>query len=228
MPDAPVRVWVPGCATGEEAYSIAMLLLERIAATAQGLPDPDLRHRCRRRRPRGRARRGIYPDEHRGRLSRRAAGPLLHRGRMPTTGRSASELRETVRLRAAEPASATPVLQARPGQLPQPADLPRAGGAAEAAALLHFALNEGGYLFLGPSETIGRQTDLFEPVSKKWRIYRRRMRRPPTRAPAFRFAGAADAPAAARAGQPARRPARAWRELAQQAPAGRALLWPAW
>ena len=39
--------------------------------------------------------------------------------------------------------------------------------------LLHFALKEGGYLFLGPSETVGRQTDLFEPVSKKWRIYRR-------------------------------------------------------
>ena len=39
--------------------------------------------------------------------------------------------------------------------------------------LLHFALNEGGYLFLGPSETVGRQIDLFEPVSKKWRIYRR-------------------------------------------------------
>ena len=28
--------------------------------------------------------------------------------------------------------------------------------------LLHFALKEGGYLFLGPSETVGRQTDLFE------------------------------------------------------------------
>ena len=39
--------------------------------------------------------------------------------------------------------------------------------------LLHFALNEGGYLILGPSETIGRRADLFEPVSKKWRIYRR-------------------------------------------------------
>ena len=39
--------------------------------------------------------------------------------------------------------------------------------------LLHFSLKEGGYLFLGPSETVGRQTDLFEPVSKKWRIYRR-------------------------------------------------------
>ncbi len=40
-------------------------------------------------------------------------------------------------------------------------------------ALLHFSLHEGGFLFLGPSETIGRDIDLFEPVSKKWRIYRR-------------------------------------------------------
>src|SRR5204862_1425841 len=39
--------------------------------------------------------------------------------------------------------------------------------------VLHFALNEGGFLLLGSSETIGRHTDLFEPVSKKWRIYRR-------------------------------------------------------
>src|SRR5204862_7212635 len=39
--------------------------------------------------------------------------------------------------------------------------------------VLHFALNDGGYLLLGPSETIGRHTDLFEPVSKKWRIFRR-------------------------------------------------------
>jgi PAS domain S-box-containing protein len=39
--------------------------------------------------------------------------------------------------------------------------------------LFHFALNEGGYLFMGPSETIGRQIDLFEPLSKKWRTYRR-------------------------------------------------------
>jgi two-component system CheB/CheR fusion protein len=39
--------------------------------------------------------------------------------------------------------------------------------------LFHFALNEGGYLFLGSSETIGREVDLFEPISKRWRIYRR-------------------------------------------------------
>jgi hypothetical protein len=39
--------------------------------------------------------------------------------------------------------------------------------------LLHFGLLEDGYLFLGNAETIGTLDDLFEPVSKKWRIYRR-------------------------------------------------------
>jgi len=40
-------------------------------------------------------------------------------------------------------------------------------------ALFHFALNHNGYLFLGKSETVGQQLSLFEPLSKKWRIYRR-------------------------------------------------------
>jgi two-component system CheB/CheR fusion protein len=39
-------------------------------------------------------------------------------------------------------------------------------------ALFHFALAAGGYLFLGPSESIGRSNDLFEPISKKWRLFR--------------------------------------------------------
>jgi len=44
---------------------------------------------------------------------------------------------------------------------------------AKVIRLFHFALVEDGYLLLGPSESIGRQVDLFEPVSKKWRVYRR-------------------------------------------------------
>jgi two-component system CheB/CheR fusion protein len=44
---------------------------------------------------------------------------------------------------------------------------------AKIISLLHFALNDDGYLLLGPSETIGRATAMFESVSKKWRLYRR-------------------------------------------------------
>jgi len=40
--------------------------------------------------------------------------------------------------------------------------------------LFHYSLNPGGILFLGSSETVGGFTDLFEPIDKKWKIYRRR------------------------------------------------------
>src|SRR5690606_13093910 len=40
-------------------------------------------------------------------------------------------------------------------------------------ALLHFALREGGHLFLGAAETVGRHHDLVDVESQKWRIYRR-------------------------------------------------------
>ena len=39
-------------------------------------------------------------------------------------------------------------------------------------SLFHFALREGGVLFLGSSETVGGVSDRFEPISKKHRIYR--------------------------------------------------------
>ena len=39
-------------------------------------------------------------------------------------------------------------------------------------SLFHFALREGGVLFLGSSETVGNVSDRFEPISKKHRIYR--------------------------------------------------------
>ncbi len=40
-------------------------------------------------------------------------------------------------------------------------------------ALFHFALRDGGFLFLGNAETVSGHEELFEPVFKKWRIYRR-------------------------------------------------------
>ena len=40
--------------------------------------------------------------------------------------------------------------------------------------LFHYALKPGGILFLGSSETIGPFSDLFEPVDKRWKIFRRK------------------------------------------------------
>ncbi len=69
--DAPIRVWIPGCATGEEAYSIAMLLIERFTETkitpnlqifASDLDEDALRF----------ARTGVYPEHDRRRPVARA------------------------------------------------------------------------------------------------------------------------------------------------------------
>ena len=77
-------------------------------------------------------------------------------------------------------------------------------------ALFHFALREGGFLFLGNAETIGDREDLFEPVSKKWRIYRRIGvgRRVGVEIP-VRPAGEAQ-PASVKAPAASQRPGRAW------------------
>ena len=46
--DEAIRIWVPGCATGEEAYSVAISLLESIGDRSVERADPDLRHRRQR------------------------------------------------------------------------------------------------------------------------------------------------------------------------------------
>ena len=42
--DTPIRVWIPGCATGEEAYSIAIVILECLSEKNLNHSDPDLRY----------------------------------------------------------------------------------------------------------------------------------------------------------------------------------------
>ena len=66
--DEPIRIWVPGCSTGEEAYSLAIALLEFLGDEPAGA-DPDLRHRPHDDVSLEKARAGALPREHRGRVS---------------------------------------------------------------------------------------------------------------------------------------------------------------
>ena len=84
-PDRPIRVWVAGCSTGEEAYSIAMLFLEEIAAARRNLKlqifasdiDADAV---------AVAREGLYPPSIEADVPPAAADPLLHPGRSRLSG----------------------------------------------------------------------------------------------------------------------------------------------
>ena len=169
--DAPLRVWVPGCATGEEAYSIAMLLLEhqtaaqnpcRLQIFATDVDEQALEV----------ARRGIYPEGISADVSPERLARFFTRVD-ESAWQISKQVRETVtfavqNLITDAPFSKMDLISCRNILIYLEPEMQK-----KIITLLHFALKEGGYLFLGPSETVGRQTDLFEPVSKKWRIYRR-------------------------------------------------------
>jgi two-component system, chemotaxis family, CheB/CheR fusion protein len=167
--DRPLRIWVPGCSTGEEAYSIAMLFLEHIAAEKRNIKlqvfASDIDADCV-----AFARNGMYPESIEAdvtptRLVRFFTKDDHHY-------QVVRELRETVvftgqSLLADAPFSRLDLISCRNLLIYLSPEAQR-----KILSLFHFALREGGVLFLGSSETVGGVSDRFEPISKKHRIYR--------------------------------------------------------
>jgi two-component system CheB/CheR fusion protein len=169
--DSPLRVWVPACSSGEEAYSIAMLLIEScerhnrpcaIQVFATDIDEDALAF----------ARQGLYPAGIKADLSPARLNRFF--GRSGDAHYQVSkQLRETVVFAAQNLVSDAPfsrldLISCRNLMIYME---PEVQG--KLIALFHFALKPEGFLFLGPSETISRQADLFETLSKKWRIFRR-------------------------------------------------------
>jgi len=169
--EAPLRAWVPGCATGEEPYSVAMLLLEHQTA-AQNLCRLQIFATDVDEQALEVARRGVYSGDISADVSPERLARFFTRAD-ESTWQISNQVRETVTfavqdLTSDAPFSKMDLISCRNVLIYLEPEMQR-----KVLTLLHFALKEGGYLFLGPSETVGRQTDLFEAVSQKWRIYRR-------------------------------------------------------
>ena len=169
-PRQEVRAWVPACSTGEEAYSLAMLLWEAAEAAEKPLT---IRLFATDASPQALdiARRGAYcngaiagvGEARRERFFEERDG----------LWRIDKRVRESIvfapqDVLADPPFSRIDVLTCRNLMiyLEPPAQQ-------RLLSLAHFALIEGGALFLGNAESTGRTPDLFEPIDKKWRIYRR-------------------------------------------------------
>lgn len=171
---ASIRAWVPGCATGEEAYSLAMLLSEKATAADKQIDvkifATDVREDNLRQ-----ARDGIYPEAALASLS--AARRRRFFDKLDGTSQVKKELRNMVvfapqNLLRDPPFSRLDIVSCRNLLIYIEPD-----AQARIIALCHFALREGGHLFLGSSETVGRHDALFATVSKKWRIFKRLVRR---------------------------------------------------
>jgi PAS domain S-box-containing protein len=168
--DSAIRVWVPGCATGEEPYSLAILLAEQLQASdkrcdiqifASDIDQDAL----------GFARAGIYPESVAANITAQRLRGFFIKGEH--TYRVNKEIREAVvfaeqNLICDPPFSKLDLISCRNLLIYLEPEVQQ-----RILSLFHFALREGGHLFLGGSETVGQQHDLFETVSRKWRIYRR-------------------------------------------------------
>ena len=169
--DAPVRLWVPGCSTGEEAYSLVMVLLDEVAKQEKSCPiqvfATDIDEEALEF-----ARGGIYPES----IAADVPPDKLRRyfSKVDDHNYKVNKpLREPVvfalqNLIGDAPFSKLDLISCRNLLIYLEANVQQ-----KVISLFHFGLKPGGYLFLGTSEGINRQEALFEPVSKKWQIYRR-------------------------------------------------------
>ena len=168
----PLRVWVAGCASGEEAYSIAILLLEAMAGKSQPQPiqvfGTDLDDRGI-----GIARAGLYPaaiaaDVSPDRLARffieEPGGQF--RVRKELRGMCLFSMHDLV---SDPPFSRLDLISCRNLLIYFDAELQ-----SRVLGTFHYALRPGRTLLLGPSESVSTQSRLFMPVDKKNRIYARR------------------------------------------------------
>ncbi len=168
-----VRVWCTGCSTGEEAYSIAILLQERMEAIKQSYSvqvfatDIDSRAIAT-------ARTGIYPmsiasDMSPQRLARfftaepHGGGYRVHKGIRDLLVFSEQDMLKD------PPFSRLDLLSCRNLLIYLDSDLQK-----RLIPLFHYALKPNGKLFLGSSEGVGDFNDLFSPIDRKAKLYQRK------------------------------------------------------
>ena len=165
-----IRVWVPGCATGEEAYSIAILFAEIIEKSQKHLNiqifgtdiDEDAIEY---------ARAAIYPDSIAADISKERLKRFFIKE--DSTYKVKKQIREmlvfaTQSLIKDPPFSRLDLVSCRNVLIYMDSVLQK-----KVLPIFHYTLNSDGYMFLGSSETIGEFSDLFTTINSKWKFYKR-------------------------------------------------------
>ena len=165
-----IRVWSPGCSTGEEAYSLAIILAEYQQAMKQSFKvqvfatDIDSQSIST-------ARIGLYPAS----IASDILPERLARYFVAEPGNSTYRIHKSIRdmLVFSEqnvikdpPFSKLDLISCRNLMIYMNGDLQK-----KLIPLFHYALNPGGFLFLGTSETVGEYADLFSVLDRKLKLY---------------------------------------------------------
>jgi two-component system, chemotaxis family, CheB/CheR fusion protein len=167
-PGEPVRIWVPACASGEEVYSIAIVLLEflndRSAATRIQLFGTDLSDLAI-----GKAREGLYPDNIADDVSPERLGRFFVK--VDEHYQISKRIRDMCIFARHDvtrdpPFSRLDLASCRNLLIYLDPGLQR-----RVVSFFHYSLKPHGFLLLGPSETIGRSSELFHLVDQRYRIY---------------------------------------------------------
>ncbi len=167
-PEDPIRIWVPGCSTGEEAYSVAICLMEFLDEAKAIVPfeifATDLSEAAI-----AKARTGIYTDAAVARVSpERLARFFVRTERGHQVAKSIRELCVFARHNLAHdpPFSRLDLISCCNVLIYLGAVLQR-----KVLSILHYSLKPSGFLVLGPSESIGMLTESFHQVDKTHKIY---------------------------------------------------------
>lgn len=167
--DVPLRAWVAGCATGEEAYSLAITIQE--ALTRFGEREVKIFATDVHRGSLERAARGVYDEEALANVSPDRV--QRHFQRIGGGYQVVPDLRQMIvfaphNVIKDAPFTRVDLITCRNLliYLQPPAQQ-------KALSLFHFALNRGGVLFLGPSESPGHLAHDYDTVDKHWRLYRK-------------------------------------------------------
>src|SRR6202453_5128937 len=185
--DQPLRVWIAGCSTGEETYSLAMLFREEITAAKREIKlqifasDVDADAVTI-------AREGLYPETIAADVSTARLTRFFSKD--DHGYRVLPELRATIVFAVQDVLADPPFSRLDLVSCRNLLIYLRPEAQEKVISFFHFALREGGILLLGSAETIGSSKGRFEIISKTERLYRHIGRIRPGE-PGFLF-GAAD------------------------------------
>ncbi len=169
--DGPIRIWVPGCATGEEVYSLAICLRELQAHQRQNIPlqvfGTDIHETALER-----ARHGVYSEN----IAEDVSAERLKRffTKVETGFQVSKAIRESCIFARHDvtrdpPFSNLDLISCRNLLIYLDTAQQR-----RVLPIFHYGLKPGGLLMLGTAESVGNAEDLFAPINKQVQIYRRK------------------------------------------------------